>query len=94
MKQNPEKSARIEGYFLSFTEEEFAKVNKMLSEEGLTEDLDGLKKFILECCEEEHEEKPRDRAHKLLDNVEDFIIQNPQTVNALLNAGKKLFSRK
>lgn len=45
----------IEGYFLSFTKEEWADVSGMLLDEGFEDNGAGLKKFIVQCSLEKDE---------------------------------------
>lgn len=87
---------RIEGYFLSFTESEFALIHAMLDEEGYGKDIAGLKAFLLDCAQPV---EPRQAPHagatdRVLHTLESFVMENPATVNYLLNAGKQFLKRK
>jgi hypothetical protein len=91
----PEKPGQIEGYFLSFSPGELAEINTMLDEEGYTQDIEGLKKFILDCTAEEPVPGSAGATDRVINGVERFIKENPATVQAALSIGKSvLFKRK
>ena len=96
MKQNPhEKPGQISGYFLAFSPDELSEINKMLDEEGYTQDIDGLKKFILDCTADEPIPGSAGATDRVIDGVGRFIKDNPATVQAALSIGKSiLFKRK
>ena len=79
-------SERIEGFFLSFDEEEIKDVKEELVAQGYTGDSAGLKAFLMEMLFAESEEVPDDgRTDEVIGRVQNFIRENPQTVEMGLN---------
>lgn len=91
----PETPGQIAGYFLSFSPVELSEINTMLGEEGYTQDIEGLKKFILDCTADEPVPGSAGATGRVINGVERFIKENPATVQAALSIGKSvLFKRK
>lgn len=86
--------SQISGWFISFGEKELAFICEGLEEFGYTPDIDGLKKYILDSMQpaDEPEEK-HGAADRVLHQVEDFIKNNPESVNAYYNMGKSFINK-
>jgi len=73
---------RIEGYLITFTEEEKESVFDMLYDEGYSTDLEGLKKWILDNAngEPDPKENTPSPADRIAVNLNKMIIDNPEKI--------------
>lgn len=87
-------TSQISGWFLSFSAKEMSFICKGLEEFGYTPDIEGLKKYIIDSMQpvDEPQEK-QGAADRVLHQVEDFIKNNPESVNAYYNMGKSFINK-
>lgn len=81
---------QISGYFISFTPEEKSAIDEGLQEEGYSQDSDGLKEFILDSLTGE-EPEPRPQKPSRTGKLEQFILENPETVARLVQGAGGLY---
>lgn len=82
---------------LSFSPEEMEYLKKFLEEKEYSADNDGIKDFILdevedyfECPEAFEERKAHD--NEMINQINDFIKNNPNTITFAANSAKRIFN--
>lgn len=85
-------SEAIQGWFISFTEEEEAVIEDVLFEEGYEKTPAGLKEFVLDIIDEDSETENRERRQRqdetLAEHITQFIKENPEVINKYTTIGK------
>jgi len=85
---------RLEGFFLSFTDEEADDIRAALKYEGYAPDGEGLKEFLIDSLfgdpkpEEAH--SPTD---EFITKARKFVTDNPETVRFGMNVATGLFNK-
>ena len=92
-KQMAEQGKQIEGFFISFPEDEIAEIKAELVRRGYGDDSDGVKEFLLEELFEKDGKDPA--TDNFIEQTKRFFHENPETVTmgmSILNtlAGKMI----
>ena len=95
-------STEISGIYISLSTEELAFIYESLDAMGYSRDGTGLREYLIDSLEEteiedEAEDKRQDRknkAEKMLNDVQQFIKENPRTASVVLNAVQGIFRKK
>ena len=83
MSQESPASQAIDGFFIHFSPAERKRLMEVLEHDGYTQDLEGLKKYILDSLDEDEEEKYEER-DPTVESLARTLRENPQV---LLNVG-------
>jgi len=70
---------QIQGMFLTFRENELELVREGLRDYGYTPDNEGLKKFILDCMQDDTGDPPG-RPERIAGQINRFVEENPEIV--------------
>lgn len=85
MSQNVSQLEAVDGYWLSFDDDEKAVVKATLLQDGYTPDHDGLKRWILDTCESDTEEDFDDSTARLRQRASAYHQQRRERSRGILD---------
>jgi len=81
---------QIQGFFISFTDEELEDVKKALDLLGYTPDGEGMKELLLDALYGDGNDGQESDTERFIRKSRDYIKTHPETVNMGISALKSL----
>jgi hypothetical protein len=78
---------------LSFSNNEMNDIKEFLSENDYSPDSDGLKEYILDTVYDDTDEEKRSTEKDIVNQINNFLADNPNTVNMAANLGSAIFNK-
>jgi len=88
------KTEQINGWFLTFKDDEEQLIREALTELGYTADVEGVKEYLLDSLSEEEDEPLGTGAtERVMGNIIGFAVQNPDKIKGMAQAGMSMFQQ-